>query len=83
MAEPDESDGHVAEQSRGDSSRFRRLARLIRSGTGSVTGAVIVIGVVAAWLVLGALTSYPRWWELLVRPITGSSPDLITEIPHP
>ena len=46
--------------------RFRRLARLIRSWTGSATAAVIVFGVAAAWLVLGALTRYPRWWELLV-----------------
>ena len=66
MTELDESDGHVAEHSRGDTSRFRRLARLIRSWTGSATAVVIVFGVVAAWLVLGALTSYPRWWELLV-----------------
>ena len=27
---------------------------------------MIVFGVVGAWLVLGALTGYPRWWELLV-----------------
>jgi low affinity Fe/Cu permease len=66
VAAPDEGDGHVAEQSRGDTGRFRRLARLIRSWTGSASAAVIVFGVVVAWLVLGALTSYPRWWELLV-----------------
>ena len=66
MTEPDESDGHVAAQSRGDTGRFRRLARLIRSWTGSASAAVIVFGVVVAWLIGGALTSYPRWWELLV-----------------
>ena len=66
VAASDAGDGHVAEQSRGDTGRFRRLARLTRSWTGSASAAVIVFGVVVAWLVLGALTSYPRWWELLV-----------------
>ena len=66
MTTPDESDGHVAEQPRGDTSRFRHVARLIRSGTGSPTAALIVFGVMVAWLILGALTSYPRWWALLV-----------------
>jgi low affinity Fe/Cu permease len=66
ISEPDGQDDRVAEVSRRDSSQFRRLSRRFRSGTGSSTAAAIVLGVASAWLVLGGLTDYPRWWELLV-----------------
>jgi low affinity Fe/Cu permease len=64
-------DGHVADESRSESTVFRRVARVLTAGTGSATGAGLVLVVAAAWIGLGAVTAFPRWWELLV---TGGVP---------
>ena len=73
MTERERRDGHVADESRGESSVFRRLTRRITAATGSAGAAAVVVGAAAGWLVLGAITDFPRWWELLA---TGGVPFL-------
>ena len=63
--EHERRDGHVADESRGESSAFRRLTRHITAATGSAGAAGVVVVAAAGWLVLGAITDFPRWWELL------------------
>ena len=65
MTEDERNDGHVADESRGESSGFRRVARHISKGTGSAAAAAGVVAAAAGWLVLGAVTDFPRWWELM------------------
>ena len=65
VTEHERRDGHVADESRGESSAFRRLARHITAATGSAGAAGVVVVAAAGWLVLGAITDFPRWWELL------------------
>jgi low affinity Fe/Cu permease len=69
--EHERRDGHVADTSRAPSSVFRRLARRITAATGSAGAAAVVVGAATGWLVLGASTDFPRWWELLA---TGGVP---------
>ena len=65
VTEHERRDGHVADESRGESSPFRRLTRHITAATGSAGAAAVVVAAAAGWLVLGAITDFPRWWELL------------------
>ena len=66
-------DGHVADGSRGEPGVSRRLARHIKEGAGSATAALVVVSAAVLWLLLGAITGFPRWWELIV---TGGLPFL-------
>lgn len=68
---PDRLGGHVADETWARSTFFRRVARFLTAATGSAAAAALVVGLAVAWVVLGALTGYPRWWELLV---TGGLP---------
>ena len=68
---PQHQDGHVAHESRSGSGLFRRLAKGLTARTGSATAAVLVVCGAAAWLALGVISGFPRWWELLV---TGGVP---------
>ena len=65
VTEHERRDGHVADESRGEPGVFRRLTRHITAATGSAGAAAVVVGAAAGWLVLGAITDFPRWWELL------------------
>jgi low affinity Fe/Cu permease len=58
-------DGHVADESRGQAGAFRRFSRGLTDGAGSAAAAAAVVCAAVAWLVIGALTDFPRWWELL------------------
>ena len=73
MMEHERRSGHVADESRGESGVFRRLTRHITAATGSPGAAAMVVVAAAGWLVLGAITDFPRWWELLA---TGGVPFL-------
>ena len=66
VMEPDGTDGHVAEESRGGLSAFRRLTRTLTAGTGTAVAAALVVGAGFVWLGLGYVVDFPRWWELLV-----------------
>ena len=44
---------------------FRRLAKGLTARTGSATAAVLVVCGAVAWLALGLISGFPRWWELL------------------
>jgi low affinity Fe/Cu permease len=73
MTHYERRDGHVADGSRGEPNVSRRLARHIKAGTGSAAAALVVVSAAVGWLLLGAITGFPRWWELLV---TGGLPFL-------
>jgi low affinity Fe/Cu permease len=64
-------DDHVAHESRSGSGLFRRVAKGLSARTGSATAAVLVVCGAVAWLALGVISGFPRWWELLV---TGGVP---------
>jgi len=65
VSEGERRDGHVADERRDEPSVSHRVARHVKAGTGSVTAAAVVVCVAAGWVLLGAVTDYPRWWELL------------------
>jgi low affinity Fe/Cu permease len=62
---PQSSNGHVADELKGEPSSFRRLSQRLTDGTGSPTAALLVVASGVVWIVLGVLTGYPRWWELI------------------
>jgi low affinity Fe/Cu permease len=41
------------------------MARGLTDWTGSPAAALLVVGAAIAWLLAGALTGWPRWWELI------------------
>lgn len=59
-------DRHVAAPPRGGPTGFQRSARRLSelAGSGGAAAAVTVAG--GVWLVLGASSGFPRWWELVV-----------------
>jgi low affinity Fe/Cu permease len=46
--------------------RYARLARWLADATGSPVAAGVLVVAFVVWIVLGASTGYPRWWELVV-----------------
>lgn len=58
--------GHAAAHLRGEETAYRRWAQRLGDGAGSGAAFGVVAAIGAAWLVVGAATSYPRWWELVV-----------------
>jgi low affinity Fe/Cu permease len=65
VTEDERGDGHVADEGRGEPSASHRVARRVKAGAGSVAAAAVVVCVAAGWVLLGAVTDFPRWWELL------------------
>jgi len=65
MSEDERRGRHVADEWRDEPSVSHRVARHVKAGTGSVAAAAVVVVVAAGWVVLGAATDFPRWWELL------------------
>jgi low affinity Fe/Cu permease len=57
---------HVAGEPRRAASRFPRIARNLTAWTGSAVAATLVVGSAVVWLLVGILTDFPRWWELVV-----------------
>jgi low affinity Fe/Cu permease len=47
-------------------SRYARLARWSANFVGSPTAAFVLLGLLVGWLVVGALSDWARWWELVV-----------------
>ena len=45
---------------------YARLARWLTDATGSAGAAVVLVASFAVWMAIGAMTDYPRWWELVV-----------------
>jgi low affinity Fe/Cu permease len=64
VTEGERREGHVA-QDRAEPSVSHRVARHVKAGTGSVATVALVLTVAAGWVVVGAVTDFPRWWELL------------------
>lgn len=57
---------HEAERITRSPRPFARTSRRLTSWLGSVQW-VIVLGILlAAWLVVGAATDFPRWWEVAI-----------------
>jgi low affinity Fe/Cu permease len=65
VTERERGDGHVAEEGRDEPSVSHRFARHVKAGAGSVAAAAVVLCIATGWVVLGALTDFPRWWELM------------------
>jgi len=49
----------------GEVGHFRRISQRLTGAAGSPAAAVLVIAAAALWLVVGGLTTFPRWWELI------------------
>jgi low affinity Fe/Cu permease len=47
-------------------SRYARLARWAADFAGSPAAAFVLLAMCAAWLVVGAISDWARWWELVV-----------------
>jgi len=62
---PEVVDGHVANEQRSGSPLFRRLALATTAGAGSAVAAAVVVAGGAAWVGVGLLSGFPRWWELV------------------
>lgn len=59
-----DDDGHAAAQDQSPRHRFSRLAHRLTEWTGSVWAAGLVAAASVAWLGIGLLVDFPRWWEL-------------------
>lgn len=46
--------------------RLTRLSHRATSFAGSVWALGTLVGFVVVWLVVGAVTGWPRWWELAI-----------------
>ena len=65
MAPTPSTNGHAADALVGEVGRFRRISQRLTDATGSPTAAVLVIGSAVLWLLIGGVTHFPRWWELI------------------
>jgi low affinity Fe/Cu permease len=58
--------GHAAAVRRGEETAYQRWARRLSEVAGSGVAAGFLVAVGGTWIALGAVTDYPRWWELVV-----------------
>jgi low affinity Fe/Cu permease len=65
VAAAESSNGHAANELVGEVGQFRRLSQRLTEQTGSPMAAVLVVGAATVWLIVGVLTHFPRWLELL------------------
>jgi low affinity Fe/Cu permease len=47
-------------------SRYARLARWAADFAGSPAAGFVLLGMFVAWLVVGVMSDWARWWELVV-----------------
>ena len=57
-------ENHAAHVGRTRTPVFSRLAQRLTASAGSATAIAFVAAAFGAWIVVGALTRFPRWWEL-------------------
>jgi len=57
-------ENHAAHIGRTRTPVFSRLAQRLTASAGSGTAVVFVVAAFGVWIVIGAVTRFPRWWEL-------------------
>ena len=57
---------HEAERITGNPRRFSRTSRGLTRWVGSLRWVLTLTAVGIAWAVVGAITGFPRWWELVL-----------------
>lgn len=57
---------HEAERITRNPSRYGAASRALTRWAGSLCYVLVLLGGAGAWLVVGALTAFPRWWEVVV-----------------
>ena len=55
---------HEAESITGDPRRFSRTSRRLTRWVGSLRWVLTLTVLGIVWIVVGAITNFPRWWEL-------------------
>lgn len=59
-------DGHAAAHLRNEDTFYQRWARRLGRFAGSRDAAGVVVAFAVLWTVTGAVTDFPRWWEVVV-----------------
>ena len=57
---------HQAEGITGDPRRFSRTSRRLTGWVGSLRWVLTLTAVGIVWVVVGVITGFPRWWELVL-----------------
>jgi low affinity Fe/Cu permease len=61
----DVDDGHVASDLGRERGLFTRMAQRITRWSGSASAAAGVVGGMVVWVILGVVTRFPHWWEVI------------------
>ena len=62
----DDVTGHDAERITGQQRRYSRTSRALTRWLGSLRWVLALTAFGAAWLVVGGICGFPRWWELVL-----------------
>ena len=62
----DDTATHEAERVTRNRRPFARTAHRLTSWLGSLQWVLVLGGFLAVWLVVGAISGWPRWWELVI-----------------
>jgi len=58
--------GHAAERITWEPRRYARTSRRLTRWFGSLQWVLTIAGFGVVWLVVGAATGFPQWWELVI-----------------
>jgi low affinity Fe/Cu permease len=62
--DPGRDERHVASDLRGSPRPYTRLAQKVTIWSGSPGAVVVSVFALLAWIAVGTVTRFPRWWEI-------------------